>query len=198
VRRPIRSAGHRYVISVCTRRDRAAEGKAMRALLALGTVLAVVFFGHGAEASDLRVSIQGVASSEGSLMIGLYDTPEHFRSAIATAAQAGLLNDRSRLVGIAMRAIAGTQSVVFTNLKPGAYAIIVFHDANDNGKLDENPWGAPSEGYGFSNDAEGFLAAPPFDQAAVKLGTSDKAIKITLRYPPPHPAGETPDFDAKQ
>jgi uncharacterized protein (DUF2141 family) len=170
----------------------------MRAFLALGTVLVLVLFGYAAKASDLRVTIQGVASSEGSLMIGLYDSPEHFRSAIATAAQAGLLNDRSRLVGIAMRAVAGTQSVVFTNLKPGAYAIIVFHDANDNGKLDESPWGAPSEGYGFSNDAEGFLAAPPFDQAAVKLGTSDKAIKITLRYPPTHPAGETPDFDAKQ
>jgi uncharacterized protein (DUF2141 family) len=37
-----------------------------------------------------------------------------------------------------MRAIAGTQSVVFTDLKPGTYAIITFHDANDNGKLDEN------------------------------------------------------------
>ena len=54
-----------------------------------------------------------------------------------------------------MRAIAGTQTVVFTELKPGAYAVITFHDENDNGKLDENASGLPTEGYGFSNDAEG-------------------------------------------
>jgi uncharacterized protein (DUF2141 family) len=50
-----------------------------------------------------------------------------------------------------MRAISGTQSVVFTNLEPGTYAIIAFHDENDNGKLDENGWGVPTEGYAFSN-----------------------------------------------
>jgi uncharacterized protein (DUF2141 family) len=114
----------------------------MKAFLTLGTVLALALFCFGAKASELRVAVQGVASSLGSLMIGLYDSEEHFRSAIANAATAGLLNDRSRLVGIAMRAVAGTQGVVFTNLEPGTYAVIVFHDENDNGKLDESPWGA--------------------------------------------------------
>lgn len=130
-------------------------------------------------------------------MIGLYDSEEHFRSAIANAANAGLLNDRSRLVGIAMRAAAGTQSVVFTNLEPGTYAIIVFHDENDNGKLDETPWGVPAEGYGFSNNAEGFLAAPAFKDAAVTLGHSDREIAITLRYPPSEPSADTPDFELR-
>jgi uncharacterized protein (DUF2141 family) len=124
----------------------------MRAFLSLGTVLALVLFCFGAEASELRVAIDGIASSSGTLMVGLYDSEEHFRSAIKNAANLGLLNDRSRLVGIAMRAVAGAQSVVFTNLKPGAYAVIVFHDENDNGKLDENSWGVPTEGYGFRNN----------------------------------------------
>ena len=78
----------------------------MKAFLTLGTVLALILFCFGAKASELRVAVQGVASSLGSLMIGLYDSEEHFRSAIANAATAGLLNDRSRLVGIAMRAAA--------------------------------------------------------------------------------------------
>jgi len=116
-------------------------------------------------------------------MIGLYDSEAHFRTAIANAGKTGLLNDASRLVGIAMRAVAGTQSVVFTNLKPGPYAVIVFHDENDIGKLTENWLGEPTEGYGFSNNAEGFMSAPSFQNAAVLLGDSDLSIVITLKYP---------------
>lgn len=164
---------------------------AVRAFPALAAALVLVLFSGGAEASELRVTIQGVASSSGTLMVGLYDSQDHFRSAIASAADAGLLNDRSRLVGIAMRAAAGTQSVVFTNLKPGRYAVIAFHDENDNGKLDENTWGVPTEGYGFSNNAEGFLAAPSFRDASVLLDSRERAITITLKYPPK--LGEGPD-----
>jgi uncharacterized protein (DUF2141 family) len=145
--------------------------------------LALIIGCFAAEASDLRVAIHGVRSSSGSLMIGLYDSQEHFRSAVAHAGNMGLVTNPSRLVGIAMRAIAGTQTVVFTELKPGAYAVIAFHDENDNGKLDENAFGLPTEGYGFSNDAEGFFAAPSFKDAAVTLGSGDKAIAITLKYP---------------
>lgn len=116
-------------------------------------------------------------------MVGLYDSEDHFRTAISHAGKIGLLNDRSRLVGIAMRAIAGAQTVVFADLKPGPYAIIAFHDVNDNGKLDENWLGVPTEGYGFSNNAEGFMSAPSFKNASVLLGNSDLSIVITLKYP---------------
>jgi uncharacterized protein (DUF2141 family) len=84
-------------------------------------------------------------------MIGLYDSQEHLGTAIANAGKVGLLNAPSRLAGIALRAIAGTQSVVFTNLKPGRYAIIVFQDANDSGKLQENWLGEPTDGYGLAS-----------------------------------------------
>lgn len=116
-------------------------------------------------------------------MIGLYDSDDHFRKAIGNAGKAGLLNDRSRLVGIAMRAIAGTQSVVFTNLKPGAYAVIVFQDANDTGKLAEDWLGKPMECYGFSNNAEGLLSAPSFKNASVLVGSYNLSIVITLKCP---------------
>ena len=118
----------------------------MRSFLGSAAALALALFSLSAEADELRVTVDGIASSSGTLMVGLYDSDEHFRSALTNATKVGLLNDRSRLVGIAMRAVAGAQSVVFTNLEPGRYAIIVFHDENDNGKLDENSWGVPSEG----------------------------------------------------
>ena len=150
----------------------------------LGAALALLLlFCFSAAASDLRVTIEGVGSSSGTLMIGLYNSEEHFRTAIANAGKVGLLNDRSRLVGIAMRAIAGTQSVVFTDLKPGAYAVIVFHDANDNGKLAEDWLGRPKECYGFSNNAEGFLSAPSFKNASILVSSYNLSIVITLKCP---------------
>src|ERR1700722_17237366 len=99
------------------------ENDRIRPFLVLGAALALLlFFCSSAGASDLWVTIKGVTSSSGTLMIGLYDSEDHFHKAIANAGKVGLLNDRSRLVGIAMRAFAGTQSGVFTNLKPGAFA----------------------------------------------------------------------------
>jgi uncharacterized protein (DUF2141 family) len=135
-----------------------------------------------ASAADLKVIIDGIRSSAGSLMIGLYDSEDHFQKAIKNSAKVGLLNDSARLVGVSMRAISGTQSAVFTNLQPGTYAIIAFHDENDNGKLDENGWGVPIEGYGFSNNAEGFLGPASFKDAAVTLDQADKTIEIRVNY----------------
>jgi Uncharacterized protein conserved in bacteria (DUF2141) len=43
--------------------------------------------------------------------------------------------------------------------------------------------GVPTEGYGFSNDAEGLLGSPSFDAAAVTLDQADTSIVISLIYP---------------
>jgi uncharacterized protein (DUF2141 family) len=142
----------------------------------------VLLISPPASAYELKVIIEGIRSSAGSLMIGLYDSDEHFQKAVKNSAKVGLLNDSERLVGISMRAISAKQSAVFTDLQPGTYAIVAFHDKNENGKLEENAWGIPTEGYGFSNNAEGFLGAPSFNDAAVALDHDDKTVEITLSY----------------
>jgi uncharacterized protein (DUF2141 family) len=164
--------------------------KAMkRSLWGLAAGLALMLMGLPAWAADLKVNIGGVRSSAGAVMIGLYDSPEHFKTAIDKASEVGTLNDEARLGGVALRAIAGTQSVVFTNLNPGRYAVIVFHDENDNGKLDKNFWGVPLEGYGFSNNAQGSLGPPDFKEVAITLDEADKEISISLIYPAPAEGG---------
>jgi uncharacterized protein (DUF2141 family) len=71
--------------------------------------------------------------------------------------------------------------VVLTNLDPGQYAIILFHDENGNGKLDTNALGVPSEPYGFSNNVRGFLGPPTFQDAIMQVN-GDKAVRIVLVY----------------
>jgi uncharacterized protein (DUF2141 family) len=138
------------------------------------------------------VTIDGVRSGAGTIMIGLYDTSDGFLAAIKHSTEIGLLTDKGRVVGAALRAAAGSQSIIFTQLNPGRYAVIVFHDENDNGLLDENSWGVPTEGYGFSNNAEGFLSGPSFDAAGVTLDGAGGGIAISLIYPAQQSTSDLP------
>jgi uncharacterized protein (DUF2141 family) len=137
-----------------------------------------------AQAASLALTIVGVRSDVGEILIGVYDTADGFKRAIdSSATKSALLPQAWRIVGASLRAKAGSQSIVFTQLPPGRYAVIAFHDENDNGLLDANVLGIPVEAYGFSNNAQGLLGAPSFDAAAVKIGTEDVSVSISLIYP---------------
>ncbi len=133
-------------------------------------------------AGELNLKIVGVRSDEGAVMVGLYDSAAKFHEAIAKAANAGRLTDKDRLVGATIRAHTGDQGIGF-ELPPGRYGIIVFHDENDDGRLDKSMLGIPTEGYGFSNNATGFFSAPSFDDAAVTVGAGVTHAVISLDYP---------------
>ncbi len=146
-------------------------------------------------AAELRLTINGVRSDRGELLIGLYDTPAGFLGAISRASKSGLMADSGRLVGASIRAQSGTQSTVFTQLPPGRYAVIVIHDENDDGRLDTNAMGVPTEGYGFSNDARGFLSAPSFEAAALEVSDSDVSTTVDLIYPTGLSDEDRSDYD---
>jgi uncharacterized protein (DUF2141 family) len=135
-----------------------------------------------AEAGDLKVTVTGVRSDDGALMIGFFDSAANFEDAINTSAKVGLLNDKGRLVGVTMRARTGPQGIAISDLPPGRYGVIVFHDENDNALLDISVLRIPIEGYGFSNNATGFLRAPSFEKAAVTVGDGDVSTSIALTY----------------
>jgi uncharacterized protein (DUF2141 family) len=146
--------------------------------------VALAFSGAaGAAAAELNITVTGIQSDTGAIMIGVYAEPDAFAHAIANSSESGSLNDKSRFIGVSMRAKAGTQHFTVGSVPPGRYAVIAFHDENDNGQLDENGWGVPVEGYGFSNDAAAFLGAPSFDAAAVTIGETGGDIAVTLTYP---------------
>lgn len=150
---------------------------------ALSALLPTILFASPAVAAELRLAIKGIRSDNGEILIALYDNAAGFKSAIANAATRGLMPDSGRLIGTAIRAKRGTQTTVFTQLPPGRYATIVIHDENDNGRLDKNFWGVPTEGYGFGNDAQARWSAPSFDAAAITVGAPNVSTSITLIYP---------------
>ena len=136
------------------------------------------------QAGELRITVDGIRSPHGTVLIGLYDSPASFASAIESSGKGAFLSDPDRFAAVALRANAALKcAVVFSNLGTGRYAAIAFHDENGNGKLDKSFLGVPTEPYGFSNNVQGFFAPPTFDAAAMPLGAASAAIHITLISP---------------
>jgi outer membrane protein len=75
----------------------------------------------------------------------------------------------------------GAQPATIPDLPPGDYAVVVYRDANGNGRLDKNFIGIPREYLGFSNNywPEG---PPTFARAAFTLGEGEsKAFDFELQ-----------------
>jgi uncharacterized protein (DUF2141 family) len=170
----------------------AARGRAMACgvLIVLFSTISLVF---SAAAADLPVTIKGIRSDAGKILIALYDTPAGFEGAIGNSAIRGLMPYSGRLIGTAIRAKRGEQSTVFTLLQPGQYALFVIHDENDDGRLNRNAVGVPIEGYGFG--ARAFLSAPSFDAAAITVGEADISAAVTLVYPTVPSAEDQEDYN---
>ena len=134
-------------------------------------------------AGELRITIDGIRSTHGVVLIGLYDSPASFGKAVEASAEEGFLVDPDRFAAVALRANAALKSAVVGRPSIfGRYAAIAFHDEDGDGKLGESFLGVPTEPYGFSNDVQGFLGPPTFDAAAMALGDGDEAVRIALVY----------------
>ncbi len=70
-----------------------------------------------------------------------------------------------------------TCSFSFADIEKGTYAIRYYHDENKNGKMDTGSFGIPKEGYGFSNDARGFMGPPDFEDMLFSLN-GDVQMKL--------------------
>ena len=61
--------------------------------------------------------------------------------------------------------VAGERTATFEGLPAGDYAAKAFHDVDSDGEMDANPFGLPTEPYGFSNNAVGNMGPASWDRA---------------------------------
>jgi uncharacterized protein (DUF2141 family) len=120
----------------------------------------------------LRVQLSGFRSNNGKPHCTIYNDAAAFPS-----------HDEKALKESEAPAIANSQAEVdFAGLAPGKYALVCFHDENNNGKFDENALGMPKEGYCFSNNIHPRFSAPTFEQCAFDYQGGDQSIAITMIY----------------
>ncbi len=71
----------------------------------------------------------------------------------------------------------------FEGIEKGRYAISILHDANNNGKMDLNVIGIPTEGFGTSNDVPpGPMSPPKFEAAAFDFDGTKVNMAMLMRY----------------
>jgi uncharacterized protein (DUF2141 family) len=125
----------------------------------------------GTYAADLTVVVQNIQKDTGSVMMGLFSTPESFPKNVT----------KGMTVAAAERDATGRVTLVLRDLAPGQYAVSAFHDVDGNGRLNSNLMGMPTEPYGFSNDAQAQFAPPAFSAAAFTLPAQGLTIQLQVK-----------------
>ena len=121
-----------------------------------------------AEEGQLTVIIEGLENNLGKVRVGLSNSKENYESEGKPF--------RTAVLDIAEK----RASCTFDNLAPGAYALKVYHDENEDGELDKNFLGIPSENYGFSNNARGTFGPASWEDAKFILQTTVDTLNILL------------------
>lgn len=121
-----------------------------------------------AEEYHLTVHLNGIKSSQGQIHVELYSDPKTFR--------------KSALAQNVIKVAAQEDSVTvkFSGIKPGVYAILAFHDEDENGVLNKRFGMIPTEGYALSNDPDVF-GPPAFKDSEFEVLT-DKELNIPIHY----------------
>ena len=114
---------------------------------------------------NVTVIVKDANSNDGKMFLALYNTEADFLNTSFKGMQSAIENEQC--------------TITFQNIPAGVYAVSIFHDENDNGKMDTNFMGIPKEDYGCSNDASGFMGPPKWEDAKFEL-KENKSITINL------------------
>ncbi len=97
---------------------------------------------------ELHLLVTNIQRGKGSISVAVFQDQEHFF--------------KVPLVSKTVRATADSLSFSVP-LAPGTYAVAVYQDLNDNGKLDRGWFGIPTEPYGLSLNYRPTFSKPTFD-----------------------------------
>lgn len=127
------------------------------------------FFAFNIYAQEVPFTLEvtNVTSNKGNIMVGICSTEDQF------------LEKDKCTYAFSMPAAKGTM-VKNLNIVKGKYAIIIYHDENNNKILDRAMFGKPKEYYGFSNNKYGaFGSKPEFAEAVVNIdGKTNATVKL--------------------
>jgi uncharacterized protein (DUF2141 family) len=122
------------------------------------------------ETGTLLILVRGFKSTEGQLMVALFNNAEDFEK------------QKPPFKGAITAISANEELIRFEEVPYGDYAVVALHDINKDGTLDKNILGIPTEGYGFSNNAMDKYGPPTFLQASFVFAGRDEVRIIDLQY----------------
>ncbi|MEE9380209.1 MAG: DUF2141 domain-containing protein [Hyphomonadaceae bacterium] len=121
-----------------------------------------------AEGVSLDVTVTGMETPSGVVRIALFQGEEAYESG-------------PPLSGENIDVTGDTVTIAFADLEPGAYGIKMYHDINDDGDMNANPFGMPTEPYAFSNNAKGRFGPAKWADASFTVSSDGATQTITLK-----------------
>jgi uncharacterized protein (DUF2141 family) len=139
--------------------------------LKLGWLLGCVAFGFSqASASQVDITVTGIRSDRGSVVVAICDKANFPAGACPYHGHAA-----ARL---------GEVEVHVAGVPPGTWAASVYHDEAGIGHVEFSLFGVPKQGFGFSRDARMRFGPPRFADAAFVLEEKTGSVTAPLHYPP--------------
>ena len=120
-------------------------------------------------AQTVQFNIEGIQHDKGKLYIQLFKGENNFKK--GEAHNVAIVNAKK-----------GQLIVTFNDVEPGDYAIRYFHDENNNRDFDNNMFGMPIEGYGFSNNAPVNFGPPSYQQMTFMVSNVAVINSSTVNY----------------
>jgi uncharacterized protein (DUF2141 family) len=137
--------------------------------LVITLISLILYFLPQNKNNNLTITISGLKPLKGDLYISLHNRPEYFQVA------------DSAFMKIKVEVNEEKETVVFSDIPAGQYAIALYHDENLDGMMETNDKGIPREGYGFSTKSMVF-GRPKFSQAEFDVNGND-TVNIKMIYP---------------
>lgn len=121
----------------------------------------------GDAVASLQLELTGLAPQTGAVRVALFADEDSYESG-------------PPFRGVVVPVDETTETWEFDGLVPGEYAIKLFHDIDGDEEMATNPFGIPTEPYGFSNNARGNFGPAKWEKArfAVEAGENSHAISL--------------------
>lgn len=120
------------------------------------------------DVADITVQINNFKNDKGKVMVALYDSESEFLKQPYQGAMGRIVGDSAR--------------ITFRNIPKGIYAIAVFHDEDDNNKLNMFMGVIPAEPTACSNNAPAHSGPPDWKDALFQVAGKDVLQKIVFKY----------------
>ena len=116
----------------------------------------------------LNLVIENLGSHTAPILIGLYGTKNDFP------------NEHDTLKKYKFIPNGDTLNTTITDLEYGTYAMALFQDMDNDGKIEKNFLGIPKDPYAFSNNARPTFKAPSFEDCCFEYSEKENLVEISM------------------
>lgn len=122
--------------------------------------------GQETETADLTIEISITKYNKGSVLLALYNSSDSYMKKAYKASKQKVVDNKAVFT--------------FQNIEKGSYAFSMFHDVNDNRKMDKNFMGIPKEPYAFSNGKKGKFGPPDFEKVQFNVN-ENLTVQVSIK-----------------